>query len=82
MLQNVHGGEQDMWFHTEEKGQTASSIKCDKTRLAIGVIVVIILFIIALLMHRNLITGITALIAGIIIGMFLGEKCALKTCKP
>jgi uncharacterized membrane protein len=82
MLQDVHGGEQDMWFHKEEKGQTASSIKCDKVRAVIGVIVVIILFIIAFLMHRNLITGITALIAGIIIGMFLGEKCALKTCKP
>jgi len=71
-----------MWFHKVEKGQTASSIKCDKIRIAIGVIIVIILFIIALLIHRNLITGITALIAGIIIGKFLGEKCALKTCKP
>ena len=62
-----------MWFHKEEK--------CDKVRVAIGIVVVIILFIIALYLHRNLVTGITALIAGIIIGMFLGEKCAMKKCK-
>jgi hypothetical protein len=84
MVQNVHGGEQDMWFHKEEKGQAgqaAPTIKCDKVRIAIGVIVVIILFLIALFAHRNLVTGIVALIAGVIIGIFLGEKCAMKACK-
>jgi len=70
-----------MWFHMEEKGQASPPIKCDYTRLAIGIIVVIVLFIIALRVHLNLVTGITALIAGIIIGMFLGEKCAMKKCK-
>jgi MFS-type transporter involved in bile tolerance (Atg22 family) len=65
----------------EEKGQASPSGKCDKVRLVIGIVIVIILFIIALYTHRNLVTGITALIAGIIIGMFLGEKCALKKCK-
>jgi len=69
-----------MWFHKDEKGQ-ASCMKCDMIKMAIGIIVVIILLIIALLAHRNLVTGITALIAGIIIGTFLGEKCAMKTCK-
>ena len=71
-----------MWFHKDEKGQTPSSMKCDKVKMALGIIVIIILFIIALYAHRNLITGITALIAGIIIGSFLGEKCAMKKCKP
>ena len=71
-----------MWFHKEEQGSEASpSVKCDKIRLIVGIIVVIVLFIIALYAERNLVTGITALIAGIIIGMFMAEKCAMKRCK-
>ncbi|MGA2160673.1 MAG: hypothetical protein ABSG28_00530 [Methanoregula sp.] len=62
----------------EEKGQASS---CNNVHLIIGIVVVIILFIIAFYAHRNLVTGITALIAGVIIGMFLGEKCTMKKCK-
>ena len=70
-----------MWFHEEEKGQASSPMMCDKIKIAIGIVIVIILFIIAWYSGRELIVGITALIAGIIIGTFMGEKCAMKTCK-
>jgi tetrahydromethanopterin S-methyltransferase subunit C len=79
ILQNVHGCEQGVWFQMEEKGQMSPS--CNKVKLAIGIIAVVILLIIAIYARRNLVTGITALIAGVIIGMFLGTKCGMKMCK-
>ena len=69
-----------MWFHKEEKGQASPSARCDMVP-STRIIVVVILFIIAFYAHRNLVTGITALIAGVIIGIFLGGKCAMKKCK-
>ena len=52
--------------------------KCDKVKTGAGIVVVIILFLIAWYFRLNLVTGVTALIAGILIGMFLCEKCAMK----